>query len=192
MKRTVRDRNLIVAAACGAVVGAMVALSYAAVPLYNWFCRTTGFAGTTQIATAAPGYQLDRKITVRFDVNVASGLPWRFEPEVTAIDLKLGEVATVIYHVTNLSARDTAGIAGYNVTPLTIGAYFQKINCFCFTEQRLKAGEKQDMTVVFYVDPALAKDAEQDSLDTITLSYTFYPIREPQGGVAQAPVSGRS
>jgi cytochrome c oxidase assembly protein subunit 11 len=192
MKPTARDRNLIVAAACGAVVGAMVALSYAAVPLYNWFCRTTGFAGTTQVASAAPGYQLDRKITVRFDVNVASGLPWRFEPEVTSIDLKLGEVATVLYHVTNLAARDTAGLAGYNVTPLTIGAYFQKINCFCFTEQRLKAGEKQDMTVVFYVDPALAKDAEQDGLDTITLSYTFYPIREPQGGVAQAPASGRS
>ncbi|HEY7971362.1 MAG: cytochrome c oxidase assembly protein [Xanthobacteraceae bacterium] len=192
MKPTARDRNLIVAASCGALVGAMVALSYAAVPLYNWFCRTTGFAGTTQVATAAPGYQLDRKITVRFDVNVASGLPWRFEPEVTSIDLKLGEVATVIYHVTNLSARDTAGIAGYNVAPLTIGAYFQKINCFCFTEQRLKAGEKQDMTVVFFVDPALAKDAEQDSLDTITLSYTFYPIREPQGGVAQVPASGRS
>ena len=192
MKPTVRDRNLIVAAACGAVVGAMVALSYAAVPLYNWFCRTTGFAGTTQVATAAPGYQLDRKITVRFDVNVAAGLPWRFEPEVNSIDLKLGEVATVNYHVTNLAARDTAGIAGYNVAPLTIGAYFQKINCFCFTEQRLKAGEKQDMTVVFYVDPALAKDAEQDDLNTITLSYTFYPIREPQGGVAQAPASGRS
>jgi cytochrome c oxidase assembly protein subunit 11 len=192
MRPTARDRNLIVAAACGAVVGAMVALSYAAVPLYNWFCRTTGFAGTTQVATVAPGYQLDRKITVRFDVNVAAGLPWRFEPEVNTIDLKLGEVATVIYHVTNLAARDTAGIAGYNVTPLTIGAYFQKINCFCFTEQRLKAGEKQDMTVVFYVDPALAKDAEQESLDTITLSYTFYPIREPQGGVAQAPASGRS
>jgi len=192
MKPTVRDRNLIVAAACGAVVGAMVALSYAAVPLYNWFCRTTGFAGTTQVATAAPGYQLDRKITVRFDVNVAAGLPWRFEPEVNSIDLKLGEVATVNYHVTNLAARDTAGIAGYNVAPLTIGAYFQKINCFCFTEQRLKAGEKQDMTVVFYVDPALAKDAEQDDLNTITLSYTFYPMREPQGGVAQAPASGRS
>ena len=192
MKPTVRDRNLIVAAACGAVVGAMVALSYAAVPLYNWFCRTTGFAGTTQVATSAPGYQLDRKITVRFDVNVAAGLPWRFEPEVNSIDLKLGEVATVNYHVTNLAARDTAGIAGYNVAPLTIGAYFQKINCFCFTEQRLKAGEKQDMTVVFYVDPALAKDAEQDDLNTITLSYTFYPVREPQGGVAQAPASGRS
>jgi cytochrome c oxidase assembly protein subunit 11 len=125
MKPTARDRNLIVAAACGAVVGAMVALSYAAVPLYNWFCHTTGFAGTTQVATAVPGYHL------------------------------------------------------------TIGAYFQKINCFCFTEQRLKAGEKQDMTVVFYVDPALAKDAEQDDLNTITLSYTFYPAREPPRGMTE-------
>lgn len=178
MKPTARDRNLIVAASCGALVGAMVALSYAAVPLYNWFCRTTGFAGTTQVATAAPGYQLDRKITVRFDVNVASGLPWRFEPEVTSIDLKLGEVATVIYHVTNLSARDTAGIAGYNVAPLTIGAYFQKINCFCFTEQTMGPGEKREMPVVFYVDPALAKDSENDGLNTITLSYTFYPVRD--------------
>ncbi len=156
MKR--HDRNLIVAGICGGVVGVMVALSYAAVPLYNWFCRTTGFAGTTQVASAAPTQQLDRRITVRFDANVASGLPWRFEPEVRAVDLRLGEVATMIYHVTNLSARETVGAAGYNVAPLTIGAYFQKINCFCFTEQRLKAGERQDMTVVFYVDPALAKD----------------------------------
>jgi cytochrome c oxidase assembly protein subunit 11 len=98
----------------------------------------------------------------------------------------------MIYHVTNLSARDTAAIAGYNVAPLTIGAYFQKINCFCFTEQRLKAGEKQDMTVVFYVDPALAKDSEQDDLNTITLSYTFYPVHEPQSGVAEGRAPGRS
>ncbi len=190
MKR--HDRNLIVAGICGGVVGVMVALSYAAVPLYNWFCRTTGFAGTTQVASAAPTQQLGRRITVRFDANVASGLPWRFEPEVRAVDLRLGEVATMIYHVTNLSARETVGAAGYNVAPLTIGAYFQKINCFCFTEQRLKAGERQDMTVVFYVDPALAKDAEQDDLNTITLSYTFYPVREPQRGVADGAAPGRS
>ena len=192
MTRPNHDRNLLVAAGCGAVVGLMVALAYAAVPLYDWFCRTTGFAGTTQVATAPPAYQLDRTITVRFDVNVAAGLPWRFEPEVPTLRLRLGEVATVVYHVTNLSARDTAGVAGYNVSPLTIGAYFQKINCFCFTEQRLKAGERQDMTVVFYVDPALAKDAEQDKLDTITLSYTFYPMREPGRGVAEVPAPGRS
>jgi len=104
---TRHDRNLFIAGACGAVVGLMVAASYAAVPFYNWFCRTTGFAGTTQVATAAPAHELDRKITVRFDANVAAGLPWRFDPEVRSIDLKLGEVATVVYHVTNLSARDT-------------------------------------------------------------------------------------
>jgi cytochrome c oxidase assembly protein subunit 11 len=190
MKR--HDRNLVVAGACGAVVGLMVALAYAAVPLYNWFCRTTGFAGTTQVASSAPARTLDRKMTVRFDVNVAAGLPWRFEPEARSIEVKLGEVATVIYHVTNLAARDITGVAGYNVTPLTIGAYFQKINCFCFTEQRLKAGEKQDMTVVFYVDPALADDAEQNGLNTITLSYTFYPARELQRGVVETSAPGRS
>ena len=188
-----RDRDLLVAAACGALVGVMIALSYAAVPLYDWFCRTTGFGGTTRVSTAAPAQSLARKITVRFDSNVGPGLPWRFEPETTSIEARLGEVVTVVYHVTNLAARETAGIAAYNVAPLTIGAYFQKINCFCFTEQKLKAGEKQDMTVVFYVDPEMVKDAEQDDLNTITLSYTFYPVREPQrGAVAESkPAAGR-
>lgn len=186
------DRDLLVAVACGALVGVMVAMSYAAVPLYDWFCRTTGFGGTTRVATAAPAEALDRKITVRFDSNVGSGLPWRFEPETTSIEVRLGEVVTVAYHVTNLSARDTVGVAAYNVTPLTVGSYFQKINCFCFSEQKLKAGEKQDMTVVFYVDPAIVKDAEQNDLNTITLSYTFYPAREPQRGVAESKsASGR-
>jgi cytochrome c oxidase assembly protein subunit 11 len=178
------DRDLIVAAACGAVVGVMIAASYAAVPLYDWFCRQTGFGGTTQVSVAAPVHVLDRKITVRFDSNVSPGLPWKFEPEVNSIQAKLGEVVTVIYRVTNQSARDTWATAAYNVAPLTVGAYFQKINCFCFTEQHLKPGEKQDMTVVFYVDPAMAKDADQDDLNTITLSYTFYPQREPLRGVA--------
>jgi cytochrome c oxidase assembly protein subunit 11 len=191
---TKRDRDLLVAASCGAVVGAMIALSYAAVPLYNWFCRTTGFAGTTQVSRVAPTQSLGREITVRFDSNVGGGLPWRFEPEVNSIRLKLGEVVTVKYHVINLAARETAGLAAYNVAPLTVGAYFQKINCFCFTEQRLKAGAREDMAVVFYVDPALAKDADQNDLDTITLSYTFYPVRDPQPdlklGAVAAP--GRS
>ncbi|MGZ3409753.1 MAG: cytochrome c oxidase assembly protein [Xanthobacteraceae bacterium] len=189
---TKRDRDLLVAAACGAVVGVMVALSFAAVPLYNWFCRSTGFGGTTQVSTIAPNEAMGRKITVRFDSNVGAGLPWKFEPEATSIDVRLGEVVTVKYHVTNLSARETVGIAAYNVTPLTVGAYFQKINCFCFTEQHVKATGQEDLTVVFYVDPALAKDAEQNDLDTITLSYTFYPVREPQpdlklGAAAAAP-----
>ena len=184
-------RDFAVALACGLFAAAMVGAAYAAVPLYNWFCRATGFQGTTQVADSAPDKVLDRKVKIRFDANV-TGLPWRFEPDQTVVEARIGEVVTVGYTVTNEAARETVGEASYNVTPPTVGAYFSKINCFCFTEQRLKAGEKQDMTVVFYVDPALAKDAEQDDLNTITLSYTFYPMREPQGGVAQAPASGRS
>src|SRR6202048_3146519 len=172
-------RDALVAAICCFVVVLMVGASYAAVPFYNWFCRATGFNGTTQVATSAPtGAPLARKMTVRFDANVAPGLPWKFEPEQTEIEVKIGEVVTVFYSVTNQAARTTAGQAAYNVTPLTVGAYFQKINCFCFTEQTMAAGEKREMPVVFYVDPALAADAENDGLNTITLSYTFYPVRE--------------
>ena len=182
-------RDLIVAASCGAFVAYMVGMSYAAVPLYDWFCRTTGFGGTTQVSTAAPSQVLGRTITVRFDANVAPGLPWRFVPEKNSIDVRIGEVLTVNYVVTNLAARETVGQASYNVTPPTTGAYFQKINCFCFTEQSMKAGETREMPVVFYVDPALAQDAEQNGLNTITLSYTYFPVRaEP---VASAPGSGR-
>jgi cytochrome c oxidase assembly protein subunit 11 len=176
--------DLAVALACGAFVGLMVGGAYAAAPLYDWFCRTTGFGGTPQVASVAPGEVLDRKITVRFDANIGSGLPWRFEPEVTSIDVRLGEVVTVYYTVVNQSARATAGVAGYNVTPPQTGGYFTKINCFCFTEQRLKPSERRAMAVVFYVDPALARDSDQDDLNTITLSYTFYPTPEPQQGVA--------
>ena len=173
-------RDALVAASCGAVVALMVGASYAAVPFYNWFCRATGFNGTTQVATSAPsGAPLARKVTVRFDANVAPGLPWKFEPEQNEIEVKIGEVVTVFYSVTNQAARTTAGQAAYNVTPLTVGSYFQKINCFCFTEQTFAPGEKREMPVVFYVDPALAADSENDGLNTITLSYTFYPVRDP-------------
>ncbi|WP_291862425.1 cytochrome c oxidase assembly protein [Bradyrhizobium sp.] len=173
-------RDAAVAATCGFVVVLMVGASYAAVPFYDWFCRTTGFNGTTQVATSGPaGAPLARKIAVRFDANVGPGLPWKFEPEQTEIEVRIGEVFTVFYTVTNQSARETTGAAAYNVAPLTVGAYFQKINCFCFTEQTMAAGEKREMPVVFYVDPALAADSENDGLNTITLSYTFYPVREP-------------
>src|SRR6202051_1999500 len=173
-------RDVLVAGICGLVVALMVGASYAAVPFYNWFCRTTGFNGTTQVAKSAPSAgPLERKIAVRFDSNVAPGLPWKFEPEQTEIEVKIGQVVTVFYNVTNQSARTTSGQAAYNVTPLTVGAYFQKINCFCFTEQTMAPGEKREMPVVFYVDPALAADSENDSLNTITLSYTFYPVRDP-------------
>ncbi len=173
-------RDAVVASICGFVVVLMVGASYAAVPFYNWFCRATGFNGTTQVATSAPsGAPLTRKIAVRFDSNVAPGLPWKFEPEQTQIEVNIGQVVTVFYTVTNQSARTTAGQAAYNVAPLTVGSYFQKINCFCFTEQTMAPGEKREMPVVFYVDPALVADSENDSLSTITLSYTFYPVRDP-------------
>jgi cytochrome c oxidase assembly protein subunit 11 len=174
-----RRRDILVATGCAAFAAVMVGAAYAAVPFYNWFCRTTGFGGTPLIVAAAPGPVLERKVTVRFDANVAGGLPWRFEPEQGSIEVRLGEVVTVNYRVVNQSARATAGLASYNVSPPTAGAYFSKINCFCFSEQRLAAGETRDMAVVFFVDPALAKDPEQDSLDTITLSYTMYPVRQP-------------
>ena len=177
-------RDLVLAGGCGMGVAAMLGLAYASVPFYNWFCRTTGYGGTTQVAQAVPKEVLARKITVRFDSNVSGGLPWKFEPEQNSIDVRLGQVVTVLFSVTNESARETVGRASYNVSPPTAGSYFDKINCFCFTEQRFKPGERRDMAVVFYVDPALAKDAEQDDLDTITLSYTMYPAREPEKPVA--------
>jgi cytochrome c oxidase assembly protein subunit 11 len=177
-------RDMIVAASCGAFVALMVGLAYASVPFYDWFCRATGFGGKPQIATAAPQGPLGRTVTVRFDANVTGGLPWRFAPEQNAIEVKLGEVVTVNFVATNLSARETTGQAAYNVAPPTTGSYFNKINCFCFTEQRLGPGEKREMPVVFYVDPALAKDSELDDLNTITLSYSFYAVREPAKPVA--------
>jgi cytochrome c oxidase assembly protein subunit 11 len=183
-------RDAMVASICGFVVVAMVGASYAAVPFYNWFCRATGFNGTTQVATSAPSSApLARKITVRFDSNVAPGLPWKFEPEQPEVEVKIGEVKTIYYKVTNQAARTTTGQAAYNVAPLTVGAYFEKINCFCFTEQTMAPGEKRDMAVVFYVDPSIVKDHDNDGLNTITLSYTFYAVRNPtpKPVVAAAP-----
>ena len=175
------SRDAAVAAVCGAFVALMVGAAYAAVPFYNWFCRTTGFNGTTQVATSAPASApLARTIAVRFDSNVAAGLPWKFEPEQTEIEVRIGEVVTVYYSVINQSARSTTGQAAYNVAPLTVGSYFQKINCFCFTEQTMAPGEKRQMPVVFYVDPKLASDSENDGLNSITLSYTFYPVRSAE------------
>jgi cytochrome c oxidase assembly protein subunit 11 len=177
-------RDLLVAFACGGFVAVMIGVSFAAVPLYSWFCRTTGFGGTTQVVKAAPHQFSPRTITVRFDSNVAAGLPWWFEPERRTIDVRLGEVVTIYYRVVNESARVTLGHAGYNVSPPTAGIYFDKINCFCFTQQTLKPGETRDMAVVFYVDPKLAEDSEQDGTRLITLSYTFYPVRVPEPSVA--------
>ncbi|MBS0534091.1 MAG: cytochrome c oxidase assembly protein [Proteobacteria bacterium] len=179
-------RDVVVAAICGVVVAGMVGAAFASVPLYNWFCRTTGFGGTTQVSERAPGQVLDRTLTIRFDSNVAPGLPWRFVPEQNTVQVRIGEVKTVYYKVINMAAREITAQAGYNVTPTTVGLYFHKINCFCFTEQTMKPGETRDMAVVFYVDPSIAKDTDQDPLNTITLSYTFFPVDTPQKPVADA------
>lgn len=186
------NRDVKVAVACGVFAAVMVGASFAAVPLYDWFCRTTGFGGTTMIATSIPTAKpLDRTIAVRFDSNVSGGLPWKFTPEQTEINVKIGEVLTVFYKVTNMSARETTAVASYNVAPLTAGGYFQKINCFCFTDQTLSPGETRDMPVAFYIDPELAKEAENDGLNTITLSYTFYPVREPTPKPQAATLSNK-
>ncbi|HLH94292.1 MAG TPA: cytochrome c oxidase assembly protein [Xanthobacteraceae bacterium] len=190
-----RRRDLIVAGAAGAFAAVMVGAAFAAVPFYNWFCRTTGFGGTTQVATAAPKNVLERKVNVRFDANVDGNLPWRFEPDQTSIEVKIGQVVTVGYTVVNESNRATTGEASYNVAPPTAGAYFSKINCFCFTEQRLAPGEKRDMTVVFFVDPQLVKDHDQDDLKSITLSYTMHASRsaaEPRAQTSAKQAPGRS
>jgi cytochrome c oxidase assembly protein subunit 11 len=144
------------------------------------------------VAKIAPDQISGRVVTVRFDSNVAPGLPWSFEPERRTIDVRLGEVVTVYYAVRNESARVTTGQAGYNVTPPTVGAYFEKINCFCFTQQTLQPGEKRDMAVVFYVDAKLGKDTEQSAVNNITLSYTFFPARVPDRPVAESVNSDKS
>ena len=184
-KRRLR-RDVLIAAACGVVVAGMVGASFAAIPLYKIFCQVTGFAGTTKVSRIAPKHELARELTIRFDSNVAPGLPWKFEPEQNEIKLHIGEVATVHYKVVNEAARTVTAQASYNVSPPTVGAYFDKINCFCFTEQTMKPGETREMTVVFYIDPAIVKDRDQDPLNTITLSYTFYRLPETEQPVADA------
>ena len=190
-KRSLR-RDVIVAASCGAFVAMMVGAAYASVPLYTWFCKTTGFGGTTQVAERGPDQVLGRELSIRFDSNVAPGLPWRFEPEVNEIKVRIGEVTTVHYKVINQAAREITAQASYNVSPPQVGGYFNKINCFCFTQQTLKAGETREMAVVFYIDPEIVKDRDQNDLNTITLSYTFYRQRDEARPVAEAPDGNKS
>ncbi|AXS39492.1 cytochrome c oxidase assembly protein [Breoghania sp. L-A4] len=176
--------NRTLALACVVFVGCMVGAAYAAVPLYQLFCRVTGYAGTTQRAESAPVKVIERTIEVRFDGNVGNSLPWDFKPEQRHIVLKMGEVAQVAYAAENTSAHATAGTATFNVTPFQAGAYFNKLDCFCFTEQVLKSGEKKDMPVVFFVDPEMDNDPDLKSVKTITLSYTFFPADLPEQPIA--------
>ena len=175
---SLRRRNITVVAASFVTVVAMVALSYAAVPLYRLFCQVTGFAGTTQIAAMAPGAVGTSVVTVRFDANVAPNLAWRFAAP-KPVPVRLGEERLVAFTATNLSDEPLLGAATFNVTPLQIGKYFNKIQCFCFTEQLLTPGESKEFPVSFFVDPAIAEDEEGEGVNTITLSYTFFNKGRP-------------
>jgi cytochrome c oxidase assembly protein subunit 11 len=172
-------RDLKVALASGGFALFMLGMAFAAVPLYDWFCRVTGFGGTTMVATSTPTAVGERMIKVRFDANIAPGLPWRFTPEVAAIELRTGETRTVSYTVAAVGDRSSVGIASYNVTPEIAGQYFNKIACFCFTDQELKPGERREEPVVFFIDPAIEKDPNLRHVHTITLSYTFHPSKTP-------------
>jgi len=168
-------RNRRVAAIVVVFVGVMLALAFAAVPLYDLFCRVTGYGGTPRFSQTAPEFVDTRVFKMRFDVNVAKGLGWRFEAENAEIEISAGEVHEVAYTLRNLSDRPTTGIASFNVTPEQVGVYFNKIDCFCFVEQQLAPGESRSERVIFFVDPAISEQSALDSIRTITLSYTFFP-----------------
>jgi cytochrome c oxidase assembly protein subunit 11 len=176
-----KDKNARVAWTMVAIVGGMLALAYAAVPLYEIFCKATGFGGTPVVAQEGAQGEgrpvLARTVTVRFDSNVDPNLPWRFQPLEREVKLKLGEEKLVFFRATNVSQRPIVGTATYNVTPEPAGPWFNKIQCFCFTEQLLKPGQSVDMPVVFFVDPAMDQDRRYDNIRTITLSYTFFEAK---------------
>lgn len=159
----------------GSVFFAMVGLAYASVPLYQLFCQKTGFNGTTQRATAAPDAATEKFISIRFDANTAASLGWNFTARQRVMKVKIGEQYMAYYSATNLTDKEVTGTAVFNVTPAEAGAYFNKIQCFCFTKQTLKPHESADLPVDFFVDPAILDDLDSKSISEITLSYTFFP-----------------
>jgi cytochrome c oxidase assembly protein subunit 11 len=169
-----RKRMARTAAAVVAVVVAMTGLAFAAVPLYDAFCRVTGFGGTTQEANAGPGRVLEREINVRFDANVAPGLPIEFTPKQTSERLRIGQTAVAFYRIRNTSDAPIVAHATYNVTPHLGGSYFNKLECFCFQDRTLAPGEEAELPVVFFVDPAIMDDPDAREIGTLTLSYTFF------------------
>jgi cytochrome c oxidase assembly protein subunit 11 len=173
-----------------AVVFGMVGASFAAVPLYRVFCQVTGYGGTTQRVEQASDRILDRVVKVQFDANIDPALGWTFEPAQRSVTVHLGETALIDYTAVSNVAHDTTGTAIFNVTPESVGRYFSKIQCFCFTEQHLAAGETATLPVLFFVDPALADDPILDYIDTITLSYTFYPATPAPVPVAVTSTPG--
>lgn len=170
-----RGRNLGVATACVVFVCGMVGMSFAAVPLYRLFCQVTGYGGTTQRVEQMSDVVLDRTINVTFDANVSSGLNWDFRAVDKKVSPKIGETVEIRYEAVNHSDKPVTGEAVFNVTPGEAGAYFNKVQCFCFTKTTLQPGEKLEMPVVFFVDPAIVDAEETKNIGTITLSYTFYP-----------------
>lgn len=175
-------KNLNVLVPCFVVLGIMFGLVAYAPELYRAFCGATGYGGTTQRAYSDPTTSSDKTVTVAFDSNVAPGLPWRFEPEQRSVKVHLGEQKLVFFTAENLSNESIVGHAAFNVTPETSGAYFNKIQCFCFNEERLDPHQKVEMPVVFFVDPAFAEDSDNAHVDTITLSYTFFRSANPSEG----------
>ena len=172
-QKPVSQGNRAVAMGAAAIVLAMIGAAYAAVPLYAAFCRATGYGGTTQVAARASDFKGQRIFTVRFDANVAPGLPWTFEPETPTIHLRSGATATVFFKVHNRSTRESSATALYNVSPDQLGRWFDKISCFCFTEQHLGPGESAEWPVVFFLDPALEQEKDMRGIDSLTLSYTL-------------------
>lgn len=190
-----KPRHATVALACAGLVVFMVGAAYAAVPLYQLFCQVTGFAGTTQRAAKPANRVLDRTVTVRFDANVGPGLPWDFAPVEPRQTLRIGENGLASYRVTNTSDRAIVGTATFNVTPEQAGIYFNKLACFCFTEQRLEPGQSVDMPVSYFIDPAIVDDPDASRIGTITLSYTFYPVtpkRNPDTAATPAAVPAKA
>ncbi|MGI9511863.1 MAG: cytochrome c oxidase assembly protein [Anderseniella sp.] len=177
-RQPVGKSNLRVAVMAGSVAVGMVGVAYAAVPLYQIFCQVTGFGGTTQRADASPEKPLDQKITVTFDANVNSSLSWEFTPVQHSQTIRIGEQKLAFYKAKNTTSRPLTGTATFNVTPVGAGVYFSKIECFCFTEQTLQPGQSVDMPVSYFVDPDIVDDPDMKSVNTITLSYTFYAVDE--------------
>lgn len=178
-RRQRRNRRVVLGLA--GILAIMVTLVVLSVPLYRLFCAATGYGGTVQRVLGDMAELSDRAVTVRFNASVAPGLPWQFVPVQRQVKLRLGEETLVFFHARNLSDRPIVGHATFNVTPEIVGVYFKKIQCFCFTEERLDAGASAEMPVDFYVDPALAGDPDAKEVDTITLSYTFFASADPAG-----------
>lgn len=180
-----RRRMALTAGIVAGVVCGMTGLAFAAGPIYDTFCRVTGYGGTTQTATAAASQILDRTIEVRFDANVSPDLPIEFAPQQLHQTIRLGETGLAFYRVRNTSDRPVTAIASYNVAPHKVGIYFQKLECFCFQEQVIGPGESAELPVVFYVDPELASDRDTEEVDAVTLSYTFFASADAAAAALQ-------